>query len=62
MDRVLANREDAVANGKPGMSKKLSVKASLMTPVLPMLVRPVFNLNVTICSVHFQLSYFSTHD
>ena len=36
MDRVLENRKEG--DGKPGMSKKLSVRASLMTPVLPMLV------------------------
>ena len=36
VDRVLKNREED--DGKPGMSKKLSVRASLMTPVLPMLV------------------------
>ncbi|XP_013393552.1 DNA ligase 3 [Lingula anatina] len=35
VDRVMANKAE---NGrKPGMSKKLSIKASLMTPVLPML-------------------------
>ncbi|XP_064610448.1 DNA ligase 3-like [Liolophura sinensis] len=33
VDRVLANKNES----KPGMSKKLSVRASLMTPVLPML-------------------------
>ena len=37
VDRVLKNREDN--DGKPGMNKKLSVRAALMTPVLPMLVR-----------------------
>ena len=36
VDRVLENRKGG--EGKPGMSKKLSVRASLMTPVLPMLV------------------------
>ncbi|KAH3741324.1 DNA ligase 3-like isoform X2 [Dreissena polymorpha] len=34
VQRVVENREGA---DKPGMSKKLSVRASLMTPVLPML-------------------------
>ncbi|PIK55364.1 putative DNA ligase 3-like [Apostichopus japonicus] len=34
VDRVLSNRD---ANGVPGMNKKLSVRANLMTPVLPML-------------------------
>lgn len=34
VDRVMENK----AGGVPGMKKKLSVKASLMTPVLPMLV------------------------
>ena len=35
VDRVLELRKN---DGKPGMSKKLSVKASVMTPILPMLV------------------------
>ena len=34
VDRVMENK----AGGVPGLKKKLSVKASLMTPVLPMLV------------------------
>ena len=34
VDRVM----DAKSDGKPGMSKKLSVRATLMTPILPMLV------------------------
>ena len=34
IDRVMENK----AGGVPGLKKKLSVKASLMTPVLPMLV------------------------
>ena len=33
VERVVENR-----GGKPGLGKKLSVRASLMTPVLPMLV------------------------
>lgn len=33
VNRVMENK-----GGVPGMKKKLSVKASLMTPVLPMLV------------------------
>ncbi|XP_072174612.1 DNA ligase 3-like, partial [Diadema setosum] len=33
--RVLQNRK--ASNGVPGMTKKLSIRASLMTPVLPML-------------------------
>lgn len=33
VERVMENKD-----AKPGMSKKLSVRASLMTPVLPMLV------------------------
>ena len=37
VDRVLEIKK-GVAEGKPGMSKKLSVKASVMTPILPMLV------------------------
>ena len=37
VDRVNKNKE--ASNGRPGMTKKLSVRASLMTPVLPMLVR-----------------------
>ncbi|KAK7093638.1 hypothetical protein V1264_007347 [Littorina saxatilis] len=37
VDRVQQNKQDAQENGKPGLAKKLSVKASLMTPVLPML-------------------------
>ena len=36
VSRVQANRE--ASNGVPGMAKKLSIRASLMTPVLPMLV------------------------
>ena len=35
VDRVIAKND---ANSVPGMSKKLSVRANLMTPVLPMLV------------------------
>ncbi|XP_033641965.1 DNA ligase 3-like [Asterias rubens] len=35
VDRVNKNKE--ASNGRPGMTKKLSVRASLMTPVLPML-------------------------
>ncbi|XP_022085530.1 DNA ligase 3-like [Acanthaster planci] len=35
VDRVNKNKE--AADGRPGMSKKLSVRATLMTPVLPML-------------------------
>ncbi|XP_074662069.1 DNA ligase 3-like isoform X2 [Tubulanus polymorphus] len=35
VDRVLYNRQEA--NGRHGLVKKLSVKASLMTPILPML-------------------------
>lgn len=34
VERVMEGRDGS----KPGMSKKLSVRASLMTPVLPMLV------------------------
>ncbi|CAH1775808.1 unnamed protein product [Owenia fusiformis] len=37
VDRVLANKKEAAEGGKPGMTKKLSVRANLMTPVLPML-------------------------
>lgn len=37
VDRVLKHKLDAKENGKPGLTKKLSIKASLMTPVLPML-------------------------
>ncbi|ESO91269.1 hypothetical protein LOTGIDRAFT_228755 [Lottia gigantea] len=37
VERVLSNQKEASENGKPGMVKKLSVKAMLMTPVLPML-------------------------
>lgn len=45
VDRVQQNKQDAQENGKPGLAKKLSVKASLMTPVLPMLVsEPVVTL------------------
>ena len=36
VERVLENRK--ASNGQPGMTKKLSVRANLMTPVLPMLV------------------------
>eukprot|EP00057_Strongylocentrotus_purpuratus_P017005 XP_011671479.1 PREDICTED: DNA ligase 3 [Strongylocentrotus purpuratus] len=35
VSRVLANQK--ASNGVPGMTKKLSVRAALMTPVLPML-------------------------
>ncbi len=35
VDRVNKNKEES--NGRPGMSKKLSIRATLMTPVLPML-------------------------
>ncbi|XP_072037011.1 DNA ligase 3-like [Amphiura filiformis] len=35
VQRVLENRK--ASNGQPGMTKKLSVRANLMTPVLPML-------------------------
>lgn len=38
VDRVMKNRNDARENGKAGMAKSISVRASLMTPVLPMLV------------------------
>ncbi|KAK6175663.1 hypothetical protein SNE40_014070 [Patella caerulea] len=37
VDRVLTNHKEAEENGKPGIVKKLSIKACLMTPVLPML-------------------------
>ncbi|KAK7476103.1 hypothetical protein BaRGS_00032657 [Batillaria attramentaria] len=37
VDRVLKHKLEAQENGKPGMRKRLSIKASLMTPVLPML-------------------------
>lgn len=50
VERVVQNKDEA--GGKPGMSKKLSVRASLMTPVLPMLVIIVF-----ILSVYFWLNY-----
>ena len=36
VERVQKLREES--GSKPGLSKKLSVRASLMTPVLPMLV------------------------
>ena len=44
VQRVLKNRVDAGGQngGKPGLTKRLSIKASLMTPVLPMLVSRVF--------------------
>ncbi|XP_038060939.1 DNA ligase 3-like [Patiria miniata] len=35
VDRVTKNKE--AADGRPGMSKKLSIRATLLTPVLPML-------------------------
>lgn len=35
VERIVKNQDES--GGKPGMSKKLSVRASLMTPVLPML-------------------------
>ncbi|GAB6028919.1 DNA ligase 3 [Chamberlinius hualienensis] len=35
IDRILAKRDST--DGKPGMSKVLSIKAALMTPILPML-------------------------
>ena len=38
VDRVLKNKTEAWENGKPGLAKRLNIKASLMTPVLPMLV------------------------
>lgn len=38
VERVMHNKKSD-DEGKPGPSRKLSVKASLMTPVLPMLVR-----------------------
>ena len=38
VDRVMTNKRSAEENGRPGMVKKLSVKANLMTPILPMLV------------------------
>ncbi|KAL8569654.1 hypothetical protein ACOMHN_005771 [Nucella lapillus] len=37
VQRVMANRREARDVGRPGLRKALSVKASLMTPVLPML-------------------------
>lgn len=37
VDRVLKHKLDAKEKGKPGLTKILSIKASLMTPVLPML-------------------------
>ena len=39
MDRVFSGREAGGGGGAtPGLKKKLSVRASLMTPVKPMLV------------------------
>ena len=43
VERVVENRGD-----KPGVSKKLSVRASLMTPVLPMLVCSPCNVKNTL--------------
>ncbi|XP_014663885.1 PREDICTED: DNA ligase 3-like [Priapulus caudatus] len=40
VDRVLKNQREARETGKPGMAKSISVRASLMTPVLPMLAEP----------------------
>ena len=34
----MANKKEAAEKGTPGLVKKLSVKAALLTPVLPMLV------------------------
>ena len=42
VDRVMKLRTES--GGKPGMSKKLSVRANLMTPVLPMLVKSVLHI------------------
>lgn len=51
VDRVMENK----AGGVPGMKKKLSVKASLMTPVLPMLVSEAWPYHLK----HTQLIDFS---
>ncbi|XP_076451969.1 DNA ligase 3-like [Babylonia areolata] len=37
VERVVKHRVEARETGKPGLTKSLSIKASLMTPVLPML-------------------------
>lgn len=42
--RILENRKDAAENGK-GLQKKLSVRAVLMTPVLPMLAEACRSLD-----------------
>ena len=41
-------KKESNAGVLPGMSKKLSIKASLMTPVKPMLVWSLFTLLLTL--------------
>lgn len=57
VDRVNAKND---ANGVPGMSKKLSVRANLMTPVLPMLVSTSVKVMLadgfsTLCKVFMRI-------
>ena len=40
VDRVLSQRSGSDGGAAPTMKKTLSIRASLMTPVKPMLVRP----------------------
>lgn len=44
VERVIENRE---SGDKSGLSKKLSIRASLMTPVLPMLVCKLMSKVIT---------------
>ena len=45
VDRVLSRGQGEGGGAKPGLSKSLSIRISLMTPVKPMLVGVVCNLN-----------------
>lgn len=55
IERVLRNQQEA-SNGS-GPRKLLTVEASLMTPVQPMLVSPALNISAYFFSVQFIHSY-----
>ena len=46
VDRVLSQRSGTDGGATPGMRKTLSIRAALMTPVKPMLVRTIIPLDV----------------
>lgn len=59
VDRVM---ELSDQDGKPGMKKSLSIKANLLTPIQPMLVRMHSDSDVTVClkrTMFFSICLFN---